>query len=262
VRHYGYSRYGRYSHGYWGGVGFYPYYGYYGYGWWPSVDVYRHRPYYARSQSLGALDLDVRPEKAEVFVNGRYAGLADNFDGFPTYLWLEEGSYEISFYKEGFETLTREIKVTPTAVVGLDDRMTPGTAVKPEPIAEVASAAKSDWARKEDAWRERAREYRSRREGTRGGDQAPNGEVFDTRGEPGRLQLSVAPQDASVYLDGRLLGSAGELARLHAGLIVSPGDHDLEVVRPGYESRSVTFSVEEGKEVEVDVRLEAATGEA
>ena len=53
------------------------------------------------------------------------------------------------------------------------------------------------------------------------------------------------------------MGAAGrELARLRAGLIVDPGEHRIEVVRPGRESEEQTFSVRAGEEVRLDIELD------
>ena len=53
----------------------------------------------------------------------------------------------------------------------------------------------------------------------------PASAELDTRAAPGRVRLNVVPADASVYLDGLLLGSGDEIARLHAGLVVEAGSH-------------------------------------
>jgi hypothetical protein len=66
----------------------------------------------------------------------------------------------------------------------------------------------------------------------------------------------VQPSDASVYLDGRLLGSGQELVDLHAGLIVDPGAHSLDMVRPGYEAQQLDFEVESGQVVSLQVTLQ------
>lgn len=242
---------------YWYGY-YYPfYYGHYAYGYphYGRYDRYR----YSSGEALGALDLDVRPEKAEVYVDGRFVGVADNFDGFPSYLWLEPGTYEIAFYKEGYETVTRAVKVPPGTEIGFEDRMVAGTAVKPEAPPEPVAAASSrerDFDRKAEEWRVRAREYKARKEAAEGSD------TLDARGEPGRLFLVVRPGDASVYLDGRFLGTGNELSRLHNGLIVDPGEHEIEVVRPGYGSETKTFSVDAGEELDLSLRLEGVEGTA
>jgi hypothetical protein len=47
------------------------------------------------------------------------------------------------------------------------------------------------------------------------------------------------------------------LSRLRSGLIVDAGEHELEIVRPGYQSTSRGFSVRSGEEVELVIQLEA-----
>jgi hypothetical protein len=65
----------------------------------------------------------------------------------------------------------------------------------------------------------------------------------------------VTPEDASVYLDGRFLGTGRELARLRAGLIVDAGEHTLQVVRPGREEQSRTFRIDAGRDLELGIEL-------
>ena len=77
------------------------------------------------------------------------------------------------------------------------------------------------------------------------------------RAEPGRLVLSIEPGDASVYLDGRFLGTAEELSRLHAGLVVNPGLHTLEVVRPGFRAQRTEVVIDEDVETAISVELES-----
>jgi hypothetical protein len=81
-------------------------------------------------------------------------------------------------------------------------------------------------------------------------------ESLDARAEPGRLVLDIRPDDASVYLDGRFLGTGRELAGLRSGLIVDPGPHTIEVVRPGLEAAKRQIEVESGRETEVEITLE------
>jgi hypothetical protein len=65
----------------------------------------------------------------------------------------------------------------------------------------------------------------------------------------------IQPSDASVYLDGRLLGSGGDLGGLHAGMIVEAGRHRLEIVRPGYLPQSLEIFVESDGELELKIKL-------
>ncbi len=263
---YGYG-YRHHSHGYYGGHSYYyPSYGYFGFyriplyfgygygydGYGYGYDGYGYRGYgpgrgygYSRGSGdeWGALDLDVSPEKARIYVDGQRIGVADNFDGFPGYLWLEAGTYDVVIYKEGYETISRQYTVYPGVVIDVEDRMVPGEAVLPEDLM-AKSSARRDARLKQD--RERAAQARLRE----------RADLMDARGEPGRLALEVEPGDASVYLDGRFLGTAEELSRLHSGLIIDAGDHSLQIVRPGYEDKTVEFEVDSGEQYDLEVELD------
>ncbi|HEV7784934.1 MAG TPA: hypothetical protein VGQ28_06325, partial [Thermoanaerobaculia bacterium] len=109
---------------------YYPY-GYWG-GYWPDYDPYystRPREYYDRDE-MGALDLDVSPGRTHVFVDGKDMGVVDNFDGWPDYLWLPKGTYDVAFYLDGYKTIARQISIYPGNVIDIDDRMESGTSVR------------------------------------------------------------------------------------------------------------------------------------
>jgi hypothetical protein len=93
-----YRSYGSYgSYGPYGGYG-YPSYGY-GY---PS------------SYSLpadGELRLKVRPRNAQVFVDGYYVGIVDDFDGIFKRLHLPSGGHRIEVRAPGYETLTFDVQI-------------------------------------------------------------------------------------------------------------------------------------------------------
>lgn len=267
-RHYrgpGYRDYGyRFGLGYYGGWG--GFYGGYG-GYYYSPFYYGYPVYYSyhpsRYRDFGALDINVRPKKTEVWVDGQYVGTANRFDGYPGHLWLGDGRHELIFYKQGFVTVRREVNVLEGVVLDIGLTMEPGPSVPAEeltvfspqelrPIEE--DRAYRERAMRSDDYGEPAPAPRERRADQR----RPIRE--DARAEPGRLQLDVFPADASIYLDGRFLGSGAELVRLHSGLMVSPGEHTLEVVRPGFDSEEVVFSVDSGEETALRVDLEEARG--
>jgi hypothetical protein len=52
---------------------------------------------------------DVSPEEARVYMDGRYIGTADDFDGYPDFLYLKRGKYRLEFQLEGFETQSADI---------------------------------------------------------------------------------------------------------------------------------------------------------
>ena len=61
----------------------------------------------------GGLELRIKPRNTQVWIDGDYAGLAKDFDGYPSYLWVNGGSYEVSFYLPGYETVTQGFEVRP-----------------------------------------------------------------------------------------------------------------------------------------------------
>jgi hypothetical protein len=189
---------------------------------------------------LGAIDFDVDPEDAEVYLDGELIGVADNFDGFPSYLWLRKGTYDVVVYRPGFKTLARQISLNSGEMVDFNDEMERGEAVRPEDLP-----AKST----------ERREERLRRDRERAAEAAMKARVRDRDFEVGRIHLDIQPDDAAVHLDGRFLGSAGELSFLSAGVVAEPGQHSIEVVRPGYRTEKRSLVVALGESVEVEVEL-------
>jgi len=51
-----------------------------------------------------------RAEHARVYLNGELIGTADDFDGFPDYLYLERGRYTLEFRIPGYESGTLEVE--------------------------------------------------------------------------------------------------------------------------------------------------------
>jgi hypothetical protein len=101
--------------------GFYPYYGFGSYGFNPYFDGY-FGPYHsgpeggidanvAAMAGLGAIDLNVKPNRAEVWVDGTYYGEARNLDGTPSYLWLPEGTHQLSIRKGGYAGFEASVAV-------------------------------------------------------------------------------------------------------------------------------------------------------
>ncbi len=225
-RYYGSFRFG--YPGYWN-----PFWGFwgpsYGYGYYPPVVHSSHRGY-----RMGALDLKVRPKDTEVYVDGQYVGLARQYDGFPGHLWLERGVYEVAFYRPGFETQSRTVKILTDLILDMDIEMREGEAVKPE-------------MRLEPYGREEEEDEYVRR--------APAGREKASAVTQSRMHLDVEPGNAAVYLDGNLLGTGDELGGLRAGLILSAGAHTLEVSQEGFETVERRIFVEPGEEVELEFEL-------
>lgn len=257
---YGYGWYGR---------------GWWGWGWWNDYPYYPHgEPAYYGRDEVGALDLDVSPGRTEVWLDGEYVGKVDAFDGWPRFLWLPKGTYDVVLYLDGYETIARQITVRPGLVIDIDDRMEPGESKRPEDLVSKSHERRDEResyererrrriedqeASGDEDWRDRVRRERGpRRDDWEDRDgRAREEEPSDERSsEGGRLRLDIEPEDASVYLDGRFVGTGTEISMMRAGLPIEPGDHKLAVVRPGHKARELDFSVEAGEDVDLNIELE------
>jgi hypothetical protein len=124
---FGWPGYAPYWAGYYGSV---PYY--YGYG--PGYGYGYGAPYYGSAitayggphgWSIGGVRLKVEPNDAEVYVDGYYAGVVDDFDGMWQQLRLDDGGHRIEVRKPGMETLTFEVMIQPGRTITHRGRLTP-----------------------------------------------------------------------------------------------------------------------------------------
>ena len=256
----------------------YPWWGWgpysYGWGWGAPYGYPRAVDYYG--DDSGALDLDIKPEEAEVYLDGERIGIADNFDGFPRYLWLEKGTYHLVLYKEGYETLAKRIELSPGGVLRLKDKMVPGVAKSPEELfaqvrAEEPTATRSAEERPLAPWRyrdrgdeearaERAPSPRSERSGEewrrRRSRSADAPVATDLRSAGGRLELSVTPADTAIYVDGQFVGTATDLAAHGEPIRLDAGRHKVQFSRPGYTDVEREVTVEEGETTRLELALD------
>ena len=75
---------------------------------------------------LAGIDCDISPEEAEVWVDGRRIGEADDYDGFPRLLILEPGKRRIEFRHRGYRTISIDVDLRPGWLLRLDDEMERG----------------------------------------------------------------------------------------------------------------------------------------
>ena len=108
---YGYPGYG---YGYYGGHG-YDGYGY-GYGYPGYITA-------APSEAYGRVRIQDAPRDAQVFADGYYVGVVDDFDGAFQHLNLEVGVHQIEIRAPGFETLALDVNVQPGQTITYRARM-------------------------------------------------------------------------------------------------------------------------------------------
>jgi hypothetical protein len=154
------------GHGHGGHVvvgGFYGYGPYFGYGWgfgpfwgpywWGPPGFYGNQVGVdmnaAMIAGMGGLDIDAKPNRAEVWVDGKYYGEARDLDGYPSYLWLKQGPHKIEVYKGGYAPFSEQIEVQQGMMRQLKVRLEKGESQPPGTKPGEKPAEKSPQAPKE-----------------------------------------------------------------------------------------------------------------
>jgi hypothetical protein len=137
-----------------GGGGFYnPWIGFgafSGWGWGPYAPGF-YQPEGGVSMGaamiagMGAVELNVKPNRADVWVDGKYVGEARDLDGYPSYLWLAEGEHRVAVHKGGFQVFDEPINVHRGMKTQIKLKMQPGDSPPPGPKpAEKAATEKNE----------------------------------------------------------------------------------------------------------------------
>ena len=111
---------------YWGSYGFGPYWGGSPFGPPGGLD-----PNIAAVAGLGAVNVEAKPNRAEVWVDGGYIGEARDLDGYPSYLWLKEGTHRVAVFKGGFAVFEQDVEVRRGLKTDLKVQLEKGTSEAP-----------------------------------------------------------------------------------------------------------------------------------
>jgi hypothetical protein len=129
----------------------------YGYGFGHAYPHYAYRPYYRYGYfyghgcyfpryyfdivtypAYGGIRTLVGPDQTEVYVDGYYAGIADDFDGLFQSLRVAPGTHEITLRLDGFRPWTAEVFAAAGQTIAVHHDMVPGPSepgpgIGPEP---------------------------------------------------------------------------------------------------------------------------------
>ena len=70
-------------------------------------------PYSYGAFIVTTVRIQAEPKNAEVYVDGRFAGVVDDFDGFFQGLRVEPGGHELRLYLEGYRSVSQRVYVGP-----------------------------------------------------------------------------------------------------------------------------------------------------
>ncbi len=197
--------------------------------------------------------LEVKPKEAEVFVDGYYAGIVDDFDGTFQRLRLPPGQHEIQIYLSGFRTVHQHVFLTPDNTFKMKyqmEKLMPGDQPEPRPIPPPPSQVAPP----------RDQEPPYPPPGRPGRQPPPPPQAQDPRGSrpPGQpalgtLAIRVQPLDADLFVDGERWQGPQEHDRL---LIELPeGRHTLELRKPGFRTYITDVDIHPGETTPVNISL-------
>ncbi len=234
----GYYGYG----GYWG----YPYWGFgwgWGYPYWGGY--YGGYPYWGYDPTP-EIRLEVKPKQAQVYVDGYYAGIVDDFDGTFQRLRIQPGTHELVLYLQGYQTVRQNIHVGSGQDSKIKFQMQPLAAGEtneppPQPTAPPQSEPQGYGAQ-------------APRQAPEPRYQPPMDQNAVEPGQGfGALVIRVQPSGAEILVDGdRWQGPEGS-ERLVIQL--SEGTHRIEVRKDGFVPFSTTVQVRRGETSPVNVSL-------
>jgi len=212
---------------------------------------YPFPPYrYPNIHPDASIRLDVTPRDAEVYVDGYYAGIVDDFDGMLQRLRVEPGQHEITIYRDGYRGVHQRVYLTRNRTFKIKQKMeklSTGEVGEPRPIpAPLPAGAQPP--------------PPLPRDGRGTPPNLPPANAPPVGGAPpaaqaatGRLTIQVQPADASVLIDGQPWpASPGQDTVV---LDLSEGRHVIQVRKAGYVGYLTEVEVRRGETTTVNVNL-------
>ncbi len=221
----------------------------YGFGWGPAY------PQYGGYRTAATIRIDVQPRDAQVYVDGYYAGVVDDFDGAFQRLHVEPGGHEIVVYKEGYRSIRERFYLSVNGsqkIAGDLERLAAGESNEPRPAPVAEAPPTPEQPDRVAAPRPPGRRQTSRR--------APDGPARPSpRTTTGSVVLRVQPSDAEIVIDGERWRGAPDDDRLVVQL--AEGTHQIEVNKDGYRSVTLDVEVRRGETTPVNVSLARPAGQ-
>lgn len=178
-----------------------------------------------------ALRFNVSPNRAEVFVDGSFAGRVDDFDGMFQRLRVRPGYHDVEFHLEGYRNIHERVYVGPNTSRTL--------ALNLQPLARGERAYNRPVDRGRGDWWDARSNNSSARFGT--------------------VAIGLAPYDSEVWVDGRRWSNNytgnGRGRNERMALRLDPGRHRIEVRRTGYRTYARDVNVTTGGTITFDVTL-------
>jgi hypothetical protein len=240
-----------------------PWYGGYQY---PYPYPYPGRPYgYRTYQPEASVRLEVKPKEAEVYVDGFYAGVVDDFDGTFQRLRVPPGEHEIELWLEGYRTVHQKVYLTQDNTFRVKyqmERLAAGQAPEPKPQPlDQPQGGNEPRMRQPPPMQQppMGRGPVTRRppppqmppDDPRGGQENPR--IRQGNAAYGSLAVRVQPGDAEISIDGEPWRGPGGQERLVVE--VAEGSHTVEIRKAGFRTYVTQVDVRRGQTTPLNVSL-------
>ena len=90
---------------------------------WGPFYPYAYGPYPYAARPQADVKIEAEPKQAQVYVDGYYAGVVDDFDGVFKRLHTSPGGHAITLHLEGYRTVTQNIYASPDSTYKLRETM-------------------------------------------------------------------------------------------------------------------------------------------
>jgi hypothetical protein len=258
------------------GVGYpVPAYGFYGY--YPWAPYYQVGPYpypypypFHYVDPGASLRLDVKPKNAEVYVDGYYAGVVDDFSGTFKHLNVPAGEHELTLYLEGYRTAKQQLRLTSDKTLKVKyvmEKLAEGETQEPRPSPPPPPPDQGQYQGGPPSTA-----YPPNEPGVRVGtprpmppNAPPPPNVPRTPNAPpppgssrqasgyGTIAIRVQPGDAEVMIDGEPWHGPSDQDRLLVEVPV--GRHAIEIRKAGYRTYVTELDVHAGETEPLNVSL-------
>jgi hypothetical protein len=253
------------------------------YGWYPYYAGYPapYPPYYYSGYWASAR-IEVKPRDAQVYLDGYYVGVVDQFDGVFQRLDIPPGQHELTVYMPGFHTITERTLFRSGQTYHFKETLqalpagsTPEPKPQPDPNAVQQNAPPPPYGQQPlygqppppygqpppaygqpPPYGQEPYPQQPPPPPAQGGE--PRMEPVpprspQNRGELGTLNLRVQPEDAIVTIDGERWDSPQGGSRLVVQL--APGAHRIEVRKDGFRTYTSTVQILPGQPQTINVSL-------
>jgi PEGA domain-containing protein len=243
---------------YWGWGGWYPSPYFYGYGpyrdpFWYGYGPWGYRYYYDDSASVR---VQGAPRDTQVYVDGYYVGVVDDFDGVFQRLRVPPGGHEITLRLKGFRNSSDRVYLQPNSTFHLRARLEP---LPPDAPEEPPPTPNPDTSRSEEYRRPRGEREPPEPTGPPSHRWPAREQAEEQQAAResrfGTLTVRVQPADAEVIVDGTPWGGPADQEGALA-IQLPAGTHRIEVRREGFVSYVADVNVRASTATPLNVMLQ------